>query len=66
MSDAEPSIDPAAPGKAYDVDATTHGETPVVEEQRSSRVPLVLATVGAVLVLGAALAAPLVDKALRG
>ena len=38
----------------------------MVEEQRSSRLPLVLATVGAVLVLGAALAAPLVDRALRG
>ena len=39
---------------------------PVVEEVRSSRLPLVLATVAAVLVLGAALAAPLADKALRG
>ena len=39
---------------------------PVVEEVRSSRLPLVLATVAAVLVLGAALAAPLVDEALRG
>lgn len=39
---------------------------PVVEEVRSRRLPLVLATVGAVLVLGAALAAPLVDHALRG
>ena len=38
----------------------------MVQEQRSSRLPLVLATVGAVLVLGAALAAPLVDRALRG
>ena len=66
MSDAEPLIDPAAPGEPYDVDATAYDETPVVEEQRSSRLPLVLATVGAVLVLGAALVAPLVDKALRG
>ena len=39
---------------------------PVVEEVRSRRLPLVLATVGAVLVLGAALAAPLVNEALRG
>ena len=39
---------------------------PVVAEARSSRLPLVLATVRAVLVLGAALAAPLVDQALRG
>ena len=37
-----------------------------VEEGRSNRFPLVLATVAAVLVLGAALAAPLVDKAIRG
>jgi hypothetical protein len=49
------------PDPAYDAEAR-----PVVEEQRSSRLPLVLATVGAVLVLGAALAAPLVDQALRG
>jgi hypothetical protein len=39
---------------------------PVVAEARPNRLPLVLATVGAVLVLGAALAAPLVDRALRG
>ena len=38
----------------------------VVDEQRASRLPLVLASVGAVLVLGAALVAPLVDRALRG
>ena len=45
------------------------GATPVdahEEPRRSSRLPLVLATVAAVLVLGAALAAPLVDRALRG
>jgi hypothetical protein len=41
-------------------------EAPVVEEQQSSRLPLVLATVAAVLVLGAALVAPLVDRAVRG
>ena len=41
-------------------------EAPVVEEQQTSRVPLVLATVAAVLVLGAALVAPLVDRVLRG
>lgn len=35
-------------------------------DQRPSRLPLVLATFAAVLVLGAALVAPLVDKALRG
>jgi hypothetical protein len=39
---------------------------PVVEEVRTSRLPVVLASVAAALVLGAALVAPLVDKALRG
>ena len=39
---------------------------PVVAETRSSRLPLVLASVGAVLVLGAALAAPLVNRLVRG
>jgi hypothetical protein len=34
--------------------------------ERSSRLPLLLATVGAAVVLGAALVAPLVDMALRG
>lgn len=52
MSDLDQPIAPAAP----------RSETSL----RPSRLPLVLATVGAVLVLGAALAAPLVDKALRG
>ncbi len=46
--------------------AAASEETPVVEEQRPSRLPVVLATVAAVLVLGAALVAPLVDRALRG
>ena len=36
------------------------------EAPQGSRLPLVLATVAAVLVLGAALVAPLVDRALRG
>lgn len=43
---------------------TAHASGPT-EARKTSR-PLVLATVVAVLVLGAALAAPLVDKALRG
>ena len=34
--------------------------------EQGSRLPLLLATVGAAVVLGAALVAPLVDKALRG
>ncbi len=61
MTDAHTPPD-AAPVE----EPTSYDHSPVVDEQRSSRLPLVLATVGAVLVLGAALAAPLVDKALRG
>lgn len=41
-------------------------EAPAVEEARPSRLPLVLASVASALVLGAALAAPLVDRAVRG
>ncbi|HEV2796210.1 MAG TPA: DUF3105 domain-containing protein [Nocardioides sp.] len=58
MSHVEPPMHAAPAEETY--------EAPVVEEQRSSRVPLVLATVAAVLVLGAALVAPLVDRVLRG
>ncbi|CUR59071.1 conserved hypothetical protein [metagenome] len=36
------------------------------QKERTTRLPLVLATVGAVVIMGAALAAPLVDKLLRG
>lgn len=39
---------------------------PAVEEVRHSRLPLVLASVAAAVVLGAALVAPLVDRAIRG
>ncbi|MCF6377631.1 DUF3105 domain-containing protein [Nocardioides KLBMP 9356] len=74
MSDADPTTEPArdgSPESSYEStdgqpDAQSYGQPPVVEEQRPSRLPLVLASVGAALVLGAALAAPLVDKALRG
>lgn len=55
MTDAETSEPDVVPEPA-----------PVVEEARSSRLPLVLATVAAALVLGAALLAPLVDRAIRG
>ena len=71
MSDADQTPEPA-PDASPDLppsespDPASYEPAPVVEEQRSSRLPLVLATVGAVLVLGAALAAPLVDRALRG
>ena len=49
-------------------DATPPDEShaDAVAEPRPSRVPLVLATLSAVLVLGAALVAPLVDRAIRG
>ena len=63
MSDSDP------PGSSDPVEApapTTYDEPVEATARRSSRLPLVLATVAAVLVLGAALAAPLVDKALRG
>ena len=71
MSDADQTPEPA-PDASPDLPPgdspapTSYESAPVVQEQRSSRLPLVLATVGAVLVLGAALAAPLVDRALRG
>ena len=71
MSDADQTPEPA-PDASPDLPPgdspapTSYESAPVVQEQRSSRLPLVLATVGAVLVLGAALAAPLVDQALRG
>jgi Protein of unknown function (DUF3105) len=60
--DPRPGEDTYAEAPAHD--AGSGG--PVVEEPRSKRLPLLLATVGAVVVLGAALAAPLVDRALRG
>ncbi len=68
MSDAESPIDHAPDGETSDgtpYDPAATG-TAVVEEQRSSRLPLVLATVAAALVMMAALVAPLVDRALRG
>ena len=67
MSDADQTPGPAPDASPYESplpSSDDHG--PVVEEQRSSRLPLVLATAAAVLVLGAALVAPLVDRAIRG
>lgn len=55
-------IDPDQPTVPAPGDRPEQPET----SERSNRLLLVLATVGAVLVLGAALVAPLVDKALRG
>ena len=65
MTDAERPTEPAPEVPQVPAEDASV-EAPVVEEQRASRLPLVLATVGSVLVLGAALAAPLVDRALRG
>ncbi|MCW2738099.1 DUF3105 domain-containing protein [Nocardioides sp.] len=65
----EPTPDREAPGEWSDErhDGTLPEPVGTVEAApRSSRLPLVLATVGAVLLLGAALVAPLVDRALRG
>lgn len=73
MSDSDtPDLGEQAtgPGEQPDhgVDAPAPSADVEIEDpkHRSSRLPLVLATVASVLVLGAALAAPLVDKALRG
>ncbi len=51
-------------GTSPDTDGTAE-IAGTVAASRASRLPLVLATVSAVLVLGAALVAPLVDRALR-
>ena len=71
MSDPDQTPEPAPDASPLDPafqapSQPSYEPAPVVQEQRSSRLPLVLATVAAVLVLGAALAAPLVDQALRG
>ena len=47
-------------------DGARRDPMPVVEEVRPSRLPLVLSGVAAAVVLGAALVAPLVDRAIRG
>lgn len=60
MSDAEP------PAPEVDLPAEEPARAPVVQEVRHNRLPLVLASVAAALVLGAALVAPLVDRAIRG
>ena len=66
MSDAPPPTGPAPAEPAWPTYDAEEPESPVVVEQRQRRLPLVLASVAAVLVLGAALVAPLVDQALRG
>ncbi|WP_322921881.1 DUF3105 domain-containing protein [Nocardioides renjunii] len=63
-SHSQPHSDPGE--QAYAAAPVFEGATEPVEEQHSRRLPLVLASVAAALVLGAALAAPLVDRALRG
>ncbi len=59
---------PEQPERPEEAPASELPEGDVVQEVREGnrRLPLVLATVGAVLVMGAALVAPLVDQALRG
>jgi hypothetical protein len=64
-------VDGPAPEQSEDPEellATEADAIDVVHEVREGKrsLPLILATVGAVLVLGAALAAPLIDQALRG
>ena len=81
MSDTEGPAEPrpaGAVGSGEAAEAAEGGETgplanePLVpgltrdEPERSTRLPLVLATVGAVVVMAAALVAPLIDKVLRG
>ena len=70
MSDAETPPSPAPEaltGSAVDgVHGPPEASYAPLEEQRPSRLPLVLATAASVLVLGAALVAPLVDRAIRG
>ena len=75
MSDADTPPGPAPqgdPGAAVDgPSATTYdlpdvAPPPVEEQQRRRNLPLVLAAVASALVLGAALVAPLVDRAIRG
>ena len=75
MSDADPPPGPAHPGEpepaadgpseaSYDLPETTY--EPVDEQRPRRSLLLVLAAVASALVLGAALVAPLVDRALRG
>ena len=59
MSATDHPID-AGPGDRPDEQTATEPEA------RSGRLPVVMATVAAVVILGAALAAPLVDRAIRG
>ena len=62
MSDAHGQA-PAQPDENPFVEET---RAPAVEGARPRRLPLVLASVAAALVLGAALVAPLVDRVVRG
>lgn len=55
-----------APAQPDETPFVTQAEAPAIEEARVNRLPLVLASVAAALVLGAALVAPLVDRVVRG
>lgn len=63
MSDVQ---HPGPPEAAEQQDPGRTVGTEPVEERRRRSLPLVLASVAAALVLGAALVAPLVDRAIRG
>ena len=69
MSDTDgPEGSDAAPGGPVATDEPRESLVPGMSDdhgRRATRLPLVLATVGAVVIMGAAVAAPLVDKLLR-
>jgi hypothetical protein len=58
--------DHQAPAQPDETPVVAEAPAPAVEETRANRLPLVLASVASVLVLGAALVAPLVDRVVRG
>ncbi len=62
MNDA----DGQAPAPVDETPFVVEDAAPAVEETRANRLPLVLASIAAALVLTAALVAPLVDRVVRG
>jgi hypothetical protein len=55
-----------APAQPDETPLVAEAEAPAVEEARANRLPLVLASVAAALVLAGAIVAPLVDRMVRG
>jgi hypothetical protein len=55
-----------APAQPFESHFAEQAAAPAAEEAQQRRLPLVLASVAAALVLGAALVAPLVDRVVRG